>query len=130
MHAWKTNRVSRVRTFSIAPSNNRYWGTTGDRKQSRQNDIYVFCINTNQEVQNPQPLNVDYWKFYVLETTRINQYTEKKGNPDQKKISLNVIKQMAGDPVNWSDLRNKIDQIVDERALKQLKPEGEVFGSD
>lgn len=130
VHSWNKTRVSKVRTFSIAPSNNRYWGNTGDRKLSRQNDIYVFCINTNQEVQKPQPLNIDYWKFYVLETRRINQYTEINGNPNQKKISLNVIKQMAGVPVNWSDLRNKVDQIVDERAIEQPNPEGETSSSD
>ena len=90
VHAWNKKKVSKVRTFSIAPSNNHYWGKEGERKLSRQNDLYVFCLNTNQELQNPQPLNLDFWEFYVVETNIINQYTKSYGNPDQKKISLNL----------------------------------------
>lgn len=113
VHAWNRKKVSKVRTFSIAPSNNRYWGKEGERKLSRQNDLYVFCLNTNREVQSPQPLNLDYWDFYVLETGRINRYTEKSGNPDQKKISLGVVRRMAGYAVKWNELKQKIDDVID-----------------
>ena len=112
VHAWNRKKVSKVRTFSIAPSNNRYWGKEGERKLSRQNDLYVFCLNTNQELQFPQPLNLDYWDFYVVETGRINRYTEKSGNPDQKKISLSVVKKMAGNAVKWDGLKQKIDDVI------------------
>ena len=114
VHAWNKKRVSKVRTFSIAPSHNLYWGNEDSKGLSRQNDLYVFCLNTNQEVQHPQPLNLDFWEFYIVKTTVINRYTEKIGNPDQKKISLNVIRRIAGEPVKWDGLRKKIDGIIDE----------------
>ncbi len=114
VHAWNKKRVSKIRTFSIAPSHNLYWGNEDHKSLSRQNDLYVFCLNTNQEVQHPQPLNLDFWEFYIVKTSVINQYTEKSGNPDQKKISLNVIRRMAGEPVKWDGLRKKIDRIIDE----------------
>ena len=114
IHPWNKNHVSNVRTFSIAPSNNSYWGRDSERKLSRQNDLYVFCLNTNKELQNPKPLELDFWDFYVLDTERINEYTSGYGNPDQKKISLNVIKQMAGNPVKWDQLKQRIDEVVDE----------------
>ena len=113
VHAWNKKRVSKVRTFSIAPSHNQYWGNEEHKSLSRQNDLYVFCLNTNQEVQNPQPLNLDFWEFYLVKTDVINRYTEKIGNPDQKKISLNVIRRMAGEPVKWDSLRKRIDEIID-----------------
>lgn len=113
VHAWNRKRVSNVRTFSIAPSNNKYWGSAGERKMSRQNDLYVFCLNTNKEVQHPRPLNIDDWEFYVVTTTRINSYAASYGNPDQKKISLNVVKSLAGNAVKWNGLKQRIDEIID-----------------
>ena len=117
VHAWNRKKVSKIRTFSIAPSNNWYWGQKGERKLSRQNDLYVFCLNTNQEVQNPQPLNLDFWEFYIVPTSMVNEYAVKSNNPDQKKISLNVVKRMAGEAVRWDNLRKRIDEVID-----QIKP--------
>lgn len=113
VHSWNKKSVSKVRTFSIAPSNNRYWGSKGEKRVSRQNDLYVFCLNTNREVQNPHPLILDDWEFYVLETAKINHYTEKRGNPDQKTISLNVIRRMSGKAVKWDELKHKVDNVID-----------------
>ncbi len=113
VHAWNKKRVSNVRTFSIAPSNNWHWGAKGGRKLSRQNDLYVFCLNTNREVQNAQPLDLDFWEFYVVATEKINQHTEYYGNPDQKKISLNVVKYLSGAAVKWDGLKAKVDEVID-----------------
>lgn len=113
VHAWNKKRVSNARSFSIAPSNNKYWGNDGERKLSRQNDLYVFCLNTNKEVQHPRPLNLDDWDFYVTETARINAYTDNIGNPDQKRISLSVVKRLAGNAVKWNALKQRVDEIID-----------------
>lgn len=113
VHSWNKKRISEMRTFSIAPSNNGYWGSKGEGKLSRQNDLYVFCLNTNKEVQNPRPLILDDWEFYVLETVRINHYTEKIGNPDQKTMSLNVIRRMSENAVKWNELKQKVDNAID-----------------
>ena len=119
VHAWNRKSVSQTRTFSIAPSNDRYWGKGKERTQSRQNDIYVFCLNTNQELQNPQPLNLDYWEFYIVPTFRINNYAASYGNPHQKKISLNVIRKMA-EAVSYDGLKSAIDKAVDEVAEHRI----------
>lgn len=125
VHSWNKKRVSDVRTFSIAPSNNKYWGNEKAGKLSRQNDLYVFCLNTNKEVQNPRPLNLDDWEFFIVETARINRYAEKNGNPNQKKISLNVVSRMAKHAVKWMDLKQEIDRIIDcaSRSADDLLPE-------
>ena len=63
VHPWNRKRVSQIRTFSIAPSNNLYWnGMAGsnEKKLSRQSDIYVFCLHTNQDIESVDPLVLDY----------------------------------------------------------------------
>lgn len=113
VHAWNKTRVSNARSFSIAPSNNEYWGSKSERKLSRQNDLYVFCLNTNQAVQRPRPLNLEDWDFYVIETSRINAYTETNGNPNQKQIALGIVKRLAKNAVKWDKLRQHVDEIID-----------------
>ncbi len=113
VHAWNKDGVSKVRTFSIAPTHNAYWENAETKALSRQSDLYVFCVNTNREFQNPQPLILDHWDFYPVATSEINSYAEKNGNPDQKTISLSVIEHLAGDPVKWNDLKAGIDKVID-----------------
>lgn len=113
IHFWNHKRVSEARSFSIAPTKNRYWDNGNKEGLSRQNDIYIFCLNTNRELQNPKPLDISFWEFYVVSTAEINRYTERNGNPDQKTISLKVIKKMT-DAVLYKELRNRVDCCIDQ----------------
>ena len=118
IHPWNKTRVSQVRTFSIAPTNNEYWSGTlkmdSGKKLSRQSDVYVFCLNTNQDFDNQDPLNLDQWEFYIVPTFRINEYTEKINNPDQKKISLGVARRLAGSAVKYNGIRQKVEEAINE----------------
>jgi len=113
VHSWNKRNVSETRTFSIAPSNIGYWNNTSETALERQNDIYVFCVNVNREVGNPQPLKLDFWEFYVISTKDINKYAEKNGNPSQKKITLGTVKKLAGAPADFDGLKKEIDSIID-----------------
>lgn len=117
IHSWNKNKQSNVRTFSIAPSNNNYWfvkDESDSKKMSRQNELYVFCLNTQRDYENYDPLKIDEWDFYVIPTYQINERCNKIGIPDQKTISLNVVKRMAGSPVKWSALKEKIDSVIED----------------
>ena len=116
VHTWNKRKVSNVRTFSIAPSNNYYWYGKPDengKKAARQNEAYIFCLNSNRDIENADPLVVDYWDFYVVPTFVINEMCEKNGNPGQKTVSLGVVKRLAKEPVNWTQLREKVDDAID-----------------
>ena len=116
IHSWNKDKLSNVRTFSIAPTNNRYWGSTlnlhPERKIARQSDVYVFCLNINKEYEKSDPLNIDYWRFYIVPTFEIDRYAEKHKNPDQKKISLNVVRNLAGEGVCFDEIREKVDGAI------------------
>lgn len=115
VHPWNTH-ISKVRTFSIEPTNNSYWGNSvdgvnGGKKLSRQSEVYVFCLNGNMDIQNSNPLRVDDWEFYVIPTFQINHYC--LDNPNQKKISLNVVRRLSGGGVSFDRLRDAVDEAIE-----------------
>ena len=117
IHSWNKEKHSNVRTFSIAPSNNQYWlvkDESDTKKLSRQNELYVFCVNTQQDFETFDPLRVDSWEFYVVPTYRINEYCDGYGNPNQKTMKLRVVQSLAGGPVKWTGLKGKIEAAIDD----------------
>ena len=110
VHPWN-KKTSKQRVFSIAPTNNYYWFGRPDRNgdaEARQNDLYVFCINMNQDIEKHDPLRVDDWDFYVVPTYKINAHCSKS----QKTISLGVVKRLAGEAVKWPELKDKVDEVI------------------
>jgi hypothetical protein len=43
------------------------------RRQKRNSDIYIFCILDHKDKQTVDPLNLDQWKFYLLETSKLDE---------------------------------------------------------
>lgn len=115
VHPWNT-KISKVRNFSIEPTSNSYWGNGKDgvndgNTHSRQSEVYVFCLNSNMDIQSSNPLKVDDWVFYVIPTFEINTYC--KDNPKQKKISLSVVKRLAKCGVAFDKLRDTVDAAIE-----------------
>lgn len=81
------DRLSKI-LFSISPA--LYWISDECRylpdSYERHSDVYVFCHYTAKERAPENPLNLDYWDFYVLATKKIDKIF---GN--QKSISLNTL---------------------------------------
>lgn len=113
VHPWNKDKVSVSRTFSIAPSNNSYWGYGNGL--SRQSDLYVFCLNTNKDPSEPQPLNLDFWEFYVIPTSKINANT----GTNQKTITLNRVRKLSDGAVSYKGLKEKIDDEISKMAAEQ-----------
>ncbi|MBQ4625098.1 MAG: hypothetical protein IJB51_11220 [Clostridia bacterium] len=114
VHPWNTS-ISKVRTFSIEPTNNSYWGNSkdgvnGEKKLSRQSEVFVFCLNSNKDIHNSDPLRVDDWTFYVVPTYEINNYC--KDYPNQKRISLNVVKRLTKGGVAFDKLKDAVDAAI------------------
>lgn len=116
VHPWNKTKVSKTRTFSIAPSSNYYWYGRSDidgKAKARQNELYVFCLNTNQDIEKADPLSIDPWTFYVVPTFIINAMCERYNNPNQKTISLGVVRKLSNGAVGWLNLRHAIDEAID-----------------
>ena len=115
-HPWNKNgHVSKQRTFGITKANGSYDPTTcGNKEYRRQNDIYVFCLNTGNTPDESYPLNLNNWEFYVIPTSFIN---EKCG--DNKTLSLNRIRNFGFSPLRYDEIKNEIDRIIDTKNNNQ-----------
>ena len=102
-------RVSKQRVFGITKANGSYDpDKSGNNEFCRQNDVYVFCLNTGDTRESSNPLNLNNWEFYIVPTAVIN---EKCG--DNKTISLGRIKSMGFSAKRYDEIRAEIDNIID-----------------
>ena len=106
-HSWQTDEEtkSRVRTFGITKAYSEYQNNTS--KLERQNDLYVFCLNTGETKSDSNPLQLEHWEFYVIPTSVIN---DKCG--EHKTISLSKVRKLT-EKVNYSKLKEKVDEVID-----------------
>lgn len=107
-HPWNENgKVSNQRTFGITKANSNYEDNGIENKFERQNDIYVFCLNTGTTKESSNPMNLNNWEFYIVPTSIIN---EKCGN--NKTINLNRVRQLTK-AVSYDNLKESIDYLID-----------------
>ena len=109
-HLWNSNgNISKQRTFGITKANGSYDpANSGNNEFCRQNDIYVFCLNTGETRETSNPLNLNNWEFYVVPTVVID---EKCG--DNKTISLGKIKKLGFFAKRYNELKKEIDKFID-----------------
>lgn len=109
-HLWNENgKVSNQRTFGITKANGSYDpNICGNEELCRQNDIYVFCLNTGTTKDASDPLNLNNWEFYVVPTSFINEHCG-----DNKSISLGRIKSFGFKAKKYNEIRTEIDGIID-----------------
>ena len=92
------------KTFGIHPAYSTYKDSRTELK--RQNDIYVFCLNTGINEEESNPLDMANWEFYVVPTATINE----KCATSQKTISLGKVRKLA--PLTrYHELKTIIDSI-------------------
>ena len=99
MQAWKQKHPSPIR-FSIRPAvrwseDNGYIG-----EQRRQSDIYVFCVFTEKDISQADPMNLDSWDFYILPTRVLDKQCR-----EQKTINLSTLLQLNPRKANFAELK-------------------------
>ncbi len=106
-HAWQTDEEpkSRQRTFGITKAYDKYQDSTSELK--RQNDIYVFCLNTGETKAESYPLELKNWEFYIVPTSVINDVCK-----DGKSISLSRVRKLSP-RVEYTNIKTVIDGIID-----------------
>jgi len=73
----------------------------------RQAQLYVFALLAHREKATVDPLNVRQWAFFVLPTSRIDDYKR-----SQSTITLKSLETLC-EPVAYHDLRAHILRFVD-----------------
>ena len=86
IQTWQQTELSKI-TYSIRPSKkynpkiNRF-----DGKPQRHSDFYIFCLLHHKDQETINPLDLDQWIFYVLNTRTLD-----KELPNQKTITLSSL---------------------------------------
>ena len=70
-----------------------------DKEYKRQADVYIFALLAHQEKPTLDPLNVDQWCFYVLETKVLNERQR-----SQHSITLKSLENLVH-PVSFHELK-------------------------
>lgn len=105
-HSWRVDgSVSTQRVFGIDKAYSRYKDSTSEYK--RQNDVYVFCLNTGETREESNPLILDHWSFWVMPTETINRVC---GN--NKTITLGRLQKLTGlmNGIGYDELRVAVDE--------------------
>lgn len=107
MHAWQTDEEpkSKSRNFGITKAYEKYKDNTSSL--ARQNDIYVFCLNTGNTREASNPLQLEHWEFYIVPTAVINEQCG-----DAKSISLSRLRKITN-AVTYPEIMGTVDSIID-----------------
>lgn len=107
-HPWNEGGIVSVqRTFGITKANSNY-DSPGKNRFERNNDIYVFCLNTGNTREESYPLNLNNWEFYIVPTSYINEHC---GN--NKTISLSRIRNIGFAAKRYDEIKAEVDNIID-----------------
>ena len=114
-YSWqKDGKTSDARSFGITKAYSEY--KDNNSTFERQNDIYVFCLNTGRTMEESNPLDLVHWEFYVVPTSTINELCG-----DNKSLSLSRLRKIAGKEhgLSYAEIRVAVDAIIDEMTNNQ-----------
>ncbi len=110
IQSWKQKTFSRIE-FGIAPTlgwdgQTNKWSS----EKKRHSDVYVFCL-LGEKIKDkiPDPSDIDQWKFYVISTRKL---CEEQG--EQKRISLNMLKELKPAKVTFDGLKDAVERAGEE----------------
>ncbi len=86
VQSWYQKHLSNIqfgirKTLEWIPERNEF-----GQERKRQSDIYVFCLVTQKEKRQVNPLDLDQWEFYVIPTSVLDSEFG-----DRQSISLNLV---------------------------------------
>ena len=107
-HSWQTDDEpkSEARSFGITKAYSEYQDSTSTFE--RQNDIYVFCLNTGKTRKESDPLKLEHWEFYIVKTSVINDLCG-----DRKTISLSRLKKITS-AIPYDEIKPTVDKLITE----------------
>ncbi|MBZ9628121.1 hypothetical protein LB450_08425 [Psychroflexus sp. CAK1W] len=104
IQTWEQKKFSNI-TFGIAETIGAKDSPSFDGLKRRWTDFYVFCLLKHREQNTINPMDLNQWTFYVLETKTLENQL-----PQQKTIRLNSLLKLNPIECNYSELKNAIDK--------------------
>ncbi|MDQ7004977.1 MAG: hypothetical protein Q9N67_08730 [Ghiorsea sp.] len=106
LQSWEQKKLSTI-SFGIQPT--RIWedSDTRSQKAARRSDVYVFCVLKHKDMRTVNPLNLDQWDFYILETAILDAAI-----PTQKTITLTSLLTFQPKTVHYNELLETLNKIT------------------
>lgn len=104
IQSWNPEGIFSQIKFDIRRKN-AWDGAAYSSEPKRNCDLYVFCVFTALTRDIPV-LNLDYWDFYVLPTSVLNEKV-----PEQKSIALSSLLKLGPAKTDYAGLAETIETI-------------------
>jgi hypothetical protein len=111
---WRQKKMSNI-SFVI-PKTKAWDEENGfsDTEAKHQAFIYVLCLLAEKDRALVNPLDIDQWKFWVIPT---KFFDERKRS--QHSITYNSLIKEVGEPVIFTEIRSKVDDLIDRHCTKE-----------
>jgi len=111
IQSWEQEKFSTI-SFGIQPTVK--WNEDGTRstEKIRQADVYIFCVLAHQDEDTIDPLNLDQWDFYILNTDVLNNEVG-----EQKTIALSSLLHLAPIKSTYQEIKENIKKIEKQKVL-------------
>ncbi len=103
LQSWEHAKLSNIQ-FGIRPTKLLESGSE-TQQAKRQADIYVFCLLRHQDKETLDPLNLDQWHFYILNSDVLNDMF-----PTQKSIGLSSLLKAKPLEAGYNELKYCIEK--------------------
>ena len=102
LQSWNQAKLSKI-IFGIQPT--VVWLDNNQRSKTikRQADIYVFCVLNHKDKKTVNPLNLNQWNFYIIDTKILNSE-----RTNQKTITLSSLLELNPEKLDYSGLKDSI----------------------
>ncbi len=107
VQAWNQKSPTKC-IFTISPT--KFWNekdNTYSTDKKRWADIYIFCYLGENDITEYDPLDMAQWSFYLIPTKILDERF-----PNQKRITLSVIKNCAMGPYTAIELKPSVDILI------------------
>ena len=106
IQSWNQEKYSRI-TFGIGKRVAwNYESNTYDSVPKRHADVYVFALLSHQDQETINPLQLDQWVFYVLNTNIINEKLE-----EAKTVGISTLERIGAVKCGYNLLKKTLDNM-------------------
>ncbi len=105
---WRQKHLS---TISFNVPKRRGWNAGTNKLEAvsrRQADIYVLSLLAEKDRDKVNPLNMDQWQFWVVNTTFFDNRKR-----SQHSITHNSLVKEIGEPISYGQLKMAIDNLIE-----------------
>ena len=104
IQSWDQSKLSKI-IFGVQPTTVWLANNQRSKTKKRQSDIYVFCVLNHKDKKTVNPLNLNQWDFYIIDTKILNNE-----RTNQKTITLSSLLELNPEKLDYSGLKGSISR--------------------